>query len=803
MTEYESIWKVFSLDEYRIENNKGKYPQGNNEHRQVNKVAIPKYERDVKACKARLIFLDNTHLRWTPDWQTAVTKCINQGYHLLAITPPLSEYHFITNRSEHFDDMEIFFSMAHLWFGHRFRQFLYKMISPQALPNLEPLRGDSYKKANNYKWGDGWLYVYDDYLGYIDRKMVLESIHGSHLMSQRGFDDIIFAKEGIPHITLIPPVHRPDTSVKLKKVVEYIIKNFEPPVTEYTGVGTVESGNKRTFYLSISQESQNKLGSIVQKAIENVDSSLIPTKLGFHVTLGYFNGDVFDVDKSGLPKYPFEGMQDVEDETIFMPTLRNSVAENSLKRRLSEYENTNGQVLQVLKDNGLISKTTTLKTRSQSIRTLNFLLDHSLVKSKLRMSPEIDTGDERVQYIIIGLAVNPKKKFSSDDQVYIKYPDLQALLPRGLTFCFAYSNNNDTLESTEVMPDTKLSEIATGEYDLIVTEKANGEMFSVSVFKDRGLYVLTMGSKNNKFVFPLDFNSSNLQGSIEGLLKYYMELEGLNSTYPPDYISDPEFAMSNVWLEMSDFFLQKLVSNPCAHEFCGRLADEKSTASSEFESWLHPHILYFPKGHVDFKFFAITSYEPDGRPTEYSGLDRLKQLDWLSKLGFNVVKSYKPETKTLMELRNWVWHRRDQEGFVVLVIEDNSIKAMLKMKTIWYVVHRGLRERMRSYISGQANTKKMNEKFLALKFTEKVIEKLRIFRLENDEGLKKYWENFALELARKVASDLKSIMEENNQRQYVLSYPEMIRTIEEKIGVPPSPLLKQIQVIDDIENLSL
>src|SRR5262249_49940789 len=101
--------KTFCLDEYREKYNNGNYPVGDAQHKAVNKKVIPIFSQDVERAGDRIIFMDNMHLRWSPDWETAVYKAINENYHLLSLTPPLNEFMFCTNRSTHGVDEKLFF----------------------------------------------------------------------------------------------------------------------------------------------------------------------------------------------------------------------------------------------------------------------------------------------------------------------------------------------------------------------------------------------------------------------------------------------------------------------------------------------------------------------------------------------------------------------------------------------------------------------------------------------------------------------------------------------------------------------
>jgi ABC-type iron transport system FetAB ATPase subunit len=81
---------VHSLDDYRIKYNNGKYPSNQKEHDSINGIVIPIYREKVMDDAAEVILLDNTHLKWDPDWQLPLTKAIDQRYDILPIVAPLT-----------------------------------------------------------------------------------------------------------------------------------------------------------------------------------------------------------------------------------------------------------------------------------------------------------------------------------------------------------------------------------------------------------------------------------------------------------------------------------------------------------------------------------------------------------------------------------------------------------------------------------------------------------------------------------------------------------------------------------------
>ena len=319
--------RLFSLDEYRIQANDGEYPVGDANHKSINKKVIPMFEKDLANSRDRLLFVDNMHLRWSPDWRTAVDKAMNEGYYLLPLTPPLSEYLFCTNRSEHGVKETLFFEMTSQWGGYKFSPFLYRLIAPAALKGMTPLKGDRFVKLKLFRWGRGWLYIQDNYLGYIDREMVYAVLRAGEEMRGNGVEEYFMQKDGNIHITLIEPGKLDDKN--LIKLVQSITAMFtNAPETVYTGVGALEDvvQDKQTYFLTVDQTSQAAWGDVIAKASANKFSKNIELQPdGVHVTIGFKNGDIWRRSKRIDPIFPFNDPASTTKPHIFLPQFRGAL----------------------------------------------------------------------------------------------------------------------------------------------------------------------------------------------------------------------------------------------------------------------------------------------------------------------------------------------------------------------------------------------------------------------------------------------------------------------------------------------
>src|SRR5271170_2711795 len=321
--------RTFCLDDYREKYNNGKYPVGDAQHKAVNKKIFPIFKTDVATARDRLIFFDNMHLKWSPDWETAVNKALDEEYYLLPMTPALKEAMFCMNKSEHGVDDNLFFTFAASWGGHRFSPFLYRLIAPQALKGMRPLKKDPFPKVKLFPWQRGWLYVQDQYLGYIDKEMVYAAVAAGQEMRRGGVEEYFMRKDGNIHITLIDPGRFPEAD--LQKLAQTIVRMYpDPPNTVYTGVGTLEDvvQDLQTYFLTVDNTSQSEWENIISKASQKPLGK--PTEFqpdGVHVTIGFRNKDIWRRNKRIEPIFPFSDPTKVTTEpTVFLPQFRGELA---------------------------------------------------------------------------------------------------------------------------------------------------------------------------------------------------------------------------------------------------------------------------------------------------------------------------------------------------------------------------------------------------------------------------------------------------------------------------------------------
>lgn len=322
---------------------------------------------------------------------------------------------------------------------------------------------------------------------------------------------------------------------------------------------------------------------------------------------------------------------------------------------------------------------------------------------------------------LLGVNVTTGARRGPDDEVYAAVPAIQAHVPRGLTLAlmvkdgvaalepvtvhptakFGGDNDDEATGDVAVMDDAALAREVAGAARYIVTEKANGEMFTATVIKtyasDAPRYWVAAGSKNNKFA--LWCNGDGLLVLPNG----YETCDAtawLRATWAPDAPAEGDAARvewdrRQLWGEMLEEFVRTLRAPLLAY-----LSATSYTACAEFESYLHPHLECFALRHRAIRYFAMTARTP-GATTHavFTAGARLEQLRLLrDDMGVRTVAWEEVPTLDLAALRQRVWRQDGKEGVVILALAaDDTILRMIKLKSVWYVVNRGLRERFRGW----------------------------------------------------------------------------------------------------------
>jgi len=685
---------VFSLDSYRTIN--GIYQPDS------TKRVIPEYKKDVMSCQDPVIVLDNTHLKFEPDWQLAKYKCTQDQRDLLVLEIDTSEFSLFTNRSNHQLDDTSFFRSLTTYPGYRLGHLLNKRIPWRQVEGTLPHQIDPFVKVTTFPWENGILIVTGGYLGYLDQDMARTAIRAGHTMEENGVGHLFMQKEGALHMTLA--IGKQPDLIKLAKHFQTLAK----PKIVYRGIGKTD----QVYYLVVD--------TIPWENIVHCD---------LHVTLGYESGDVHDVSKKdviwdiGDDDTPFD--HGVTDYTTF--------ENKQFKNKLLELE----------------PALTTFRVPQTALTKLNYLLTTPLVKSKW-------TRGLRNTWL---LGFKVESGYMSDDDVYKDNPHLLDTVPRGLHYIFQiqkttcvlldtvfptpkFFGDNDTDEGVDIQ--TILPEMK----QLVVTEKANGEMFTMSVLcQKRDEWYIVLGSKNQKYLFFVRSGCSVLEFLTQ--LSFYH-----GSPVTKELLESPSVPL---WMEMCHVFYKQVLSKDCSTLLDSLLS---WTVSAEFESYLHPHLLKFPKGHQAFQFFAVSKASPQFANLPIPFQVSQSVLTHLSKFKLPVL-THTSYRGTLDDLRQATLYRKDCEGVVALELDKGIIKTRVKLKTLWYVIHRGFREKLKKIAADKAVIGVLNQDLLQ--------SKLDIFGIDKSEEYSIYLDKLVSFVKKSKKPELAQLVRTN--------YPSLIAQV--------------------------
>lgn len=681
-----------SLDVYREKIGGGKYPTKET-YASVNKLAVVDYNKDLMSSSSRLLILDNTHLNFHPNCEALVQKAKNDNYHILFVTPPASLHSLFINKSTHGVDISTFLNMLYTYPGFSFSAFLNQIIQPKDVGYaVQPLKSSAFSKiggmfANN---GDALFYIVDGYLGYIDTYMVEAVLRAGVLMKKLDLGKYFLQKNSLVHMTIAQ-----GKKDKLYTLLKKLIANESNiPQTEYTGIHHITKSKNTVWFVPVSEKSQLQWKNYILAS--EPDKSLSFNDNGLHVTLGYKYSDIHNEKKSmDNPSIPFTENDKVQ-----------KYVEPEFKGVLNELDNTakNIQLTDMFKEtlfaNHASKDEMQLSMPASVMDNLSYFAGHSNVIFKWRtvpLKPHI-----WLLRVKVG-TVNGSR--SPDDEIYRSDVRLQETLPRGLYYIFeleessatvnyigiVYPTNkffgdNDSGTDTELENQLVLEKIIKCASDVtyIETEKANGEMFTFTPIRqiDDHTFEVVLGSKNDKYLFTLDFNlmEKDWVEDIQTQIKSYPHACGVD-----------------LWKEMVRYFLLSSTAKTELKKLCEHLIMEKKTLCGEFESGQHPHIIPFPKDHQTVKIFAITSMLDDGTPKNIDVLAQMEELQLIRNYGLCTVNHKIVDIHSVSEYRKNVWAREGSEGVVLVVVAQKT--KLVKLKTIWYVFYRGFRERTRRYLS--------------------------------------------------------------------------------------------------------
>jgi hypothetical protein len=286
-------------------------------------------------------------------------------------------------------------------------------------------------------------------------------------------------------------------------------------------------------------------------------------------------------------------------------------------------------------------------------------------------------------------------KRESDDELYNKHPDLRKLIARG--HCFIELDHSDgtktiqcVIRALKKFTGNDDRDVCWKEYfskpisetvDIVCTSKTNGEAAHLGSMLICDQIYICAGSKNVHMLFK---NKTQLQ---------MYELD------------NPRYTIAK---EICEIVLIKfdIASNNKMYNF---MLKNRCMAVMEYLCVDHPHIVMI--NETSLKFIAWTSC-CDNNTTLVSmrpdyGIELAKTSFNCDTIDYKVIE-YSEFDEHVKEIHK----ATESEGEVMYFVDkDDVVIGLLKKKTVWYVIIRAIREKLRHALKHTLNVDKLNKTF--------------------------------------------------------------------------------------------
>jgi hypothetical protein len=125
---------------------------------------------------------------------------------------------------------------------------------------------------------------------------------------------------------------------------------------------------------------------------------------------------------------------------------------------------------------------------------------------------------------------------------------------------------------------------------------------------------------------------------------------------------------------------------------------------------------------------------------------------------------------------------------------------MIKMKTIWYVVHRGFRENLKRHVTGKADDHELTLGQIKPGLQKKLRDKLAIFGLKKD--VSGYWQDYLDSLAEYIVDARRRLGKQGLADLFTYDYPKIIAGAEEIMESHPKRQGKDEMAVYDVDALT-
>eukprot|EP01100_Stratorugosa_tubuloviscum_P016078 TRINITY_DN994_c2_g1_i2.p1 TRINITY_DN994_c2_g1~~TRINITY_DN994_c2_g1_i2.p1 ORF type:complete len:380 (-),score=172.42 TRINITY_DN994_c2_g1_i2:86-1225(-) len=337
--------------------------------------------------------------------------------------------------------------------------------------------------------------------------------------------------------------------------------------------------------------------------------------------------------------------------------------------------------------------------------TLQWLTSQQLLKCTTSIIPN-DFFPKDFEAISHEFVLKPIKKKGplSDEIAYSQNREIWEKVPRGLGYVELKNKKNsesitfpavfalrkftgelDDDETQEVVSDKNFppffTQPITNATNIFVTEKANGEAahFScIRLFEGNYPYLCAIGSKNIHAFISSDYLKS--KELFDQALALHLA---------------PRFTFANYVLQTIFELFQK-IGQENTDRFLEYVATNFYTAFFELLQPQYQHVEYFDFENRELKFIGFSSAR---MPTTTICANPIEAINFVKSCNISTVQTYLIPYNQIetAKLQTRVTFGKEGSVFYFLDINNNVI-GLQKQKTVWYIIVRAIREKVRYFI---------------------------------------------------------------------------------------------------------
>jgi hypothetical protein len=312
-----------------------------------------------------------------------------------------------------------------------------------------------------------------------------------------------------------------------------------------------------------------------------------------------------------------------------------------------------------------------------------------ILHPKIKLKPK-SFGDDEIEFVDISALPVPGL---GDDQTYSRYPEIVSLVPRGLVYaqCRISKTDRDKKWVCVLRGLTKFTGTVGNDDDIDLADMQANEVISELVGSSSSSVSFRRSKKENGrsggFSVVEDFGNGNYLVCVGTKLSHILTLYNINSnTFSLDQkmIDDDGFNLliRNIEAYKNSFEIG-LDNRKRLFKFLGLF----TTLNTEVLDYEDQHIEPLPIGILKAVSLSVVR---DGS-YEATGLAQLREIG-VPCVGVGPVEPIENFFPAVKEMK-----RGRTEGYVVQFLDANdSITGLLKVKSVWYIAVRSIREMTKS-----------------------------------------------------------------------------------------------------------